>query len=77
MMPSFSTEPAYSGFDLPPEGLVVLGNLKALHQQLEEMAARAKGADQRDRRENPQGPMLVIQGKCAESMGHTEPTAGS
>jgi hypothetical protein len=40
-----------------------LANLKALHQQLEEMAARARGTDQRERRQNLQAPMLVIRGK--------------
>jgi hypothetical protein len=40
-----------------------VANLKALHQQLEEMAARTKGAACRDERESPQGPVLVIRGK--------------
>jgi hypothetical protein len=40
-----------------------VANLKALHQQLEEMAARTKGAACRDQRENPQGPVLVVRGK--------------
>ena len=47
----------------PPPMERLLANLKALRRQLEEMAARTKGADQRERRENPQGPMLVIRGK--------------
>jgi hypothetical protein len=47
----------------PPTADQRLANLKALHQQLEETAARAKGTDQRERRQNLQGPMLVIRGK--------------
>jgi hypothetical protein len=41
----------------------LLANLKALHQQLEEMAARTKRTDVGQRRENLQGPTLVIRGK--------------
>ena len=47
----------------PPTADQRLANLKVLHQQLEEMAARAKGTDQRERRQNLQGPMLMIRGK--------------
>ena len=40
-------------------------NLKALHQQLAEIAARANRADRPDRDQcrHPEGPMIVIRGK--------------
>ena len=47
----------------PPPMERLLADLKALHQQLEEMAARSNRTDLRQRRENLQGPMLVIRGK--------------
>jgi hypothetical protein len=39
-------------------------NVTALHRQLEEMAARTKGSrSTTDRRQEVQGPVLVIRGK--------------
>jgi primosomal protein N'' len=43
----------------------LLANLKALHQQLDEMAVRTKQPDstEREQRQEIRGPVLVIRGK--------------
>jgi hypothetical protein len=49
----------------PPRVEQCPANFKALHRQLEEIAAMANRADRpdRDRRGHPEGPMIVIRGK--------------
>jgi hypothetical protein len=49
----------------PPRVEQCPADLKALHRQLEEIAAREKRADRpdRDQRGHPEGPMIVVQGK--------------
>ena len=49
----------------PPKVEQCPANVKVLHQQLEEIAARVSQADRpdRDRRGHPEGPMIVVRGK--------------